>query len=85
MIQTNAAYFDSSRLTLKTLLLHTGNEYPSGPAAYAVHMKISYDNIHHLVTYIQYDKCFWHICADLKVIALTSGLYEVLLLPLRMG
>jgi hypothetical protein len=76
---------DYSKLTFKALLLPNGNEYPSVPAAYAIHMKISYGNVHHLWDIPNMTNSPGVICGDLKVIALTSEPYEVLSLFLRMG
>ena len=42
--------------------------------AYAAHMKESYKNMKLVLSRIQYEKYSWHICGDLKVIALLLGL-----------
>jgi len=36
---------DSSKASLKVVLIHNGNRFPSVPLAYAVNMKESYENI----------------------------------------
>jgi predicted esterase len=38
-------FVESSEVSLKTVLLHTGHKHPSIPLAHAVHMKESYTNI----------------------------------------
>jgi hypothetical protein len=65
---------DSSKLSLKAILLHHGNEKPSIPLTFEAHMKESYDKMKFLLTVIQYEKYSWYVCGDLKVIALLLGL-----------
>jgi len=67
-------FIDSSTLSLKAVLLHNGNLLPSIPVGHAVHMKETYDNLKHLLTCLQYGKYQWHLCCDLKVVALLMGL-----------
>jgi hypothetical protein len=45
-------------LRLKAALLNKGNEYPSVPTAYDVHMKL-YHNMHYSVKHIQYGDYSW--------------------------
>lgn len=49
-------FVDSSKLSLKAVLLHIGNEKPSIPLAYAAHMKETYDNMKILLLNIQYQQ-----------------------------
>jgi len=65
---------DSSKLSLKALLLHSGNTLPSIPVGHSVHNKESYENMKILVEAINYDEFKWQICGDLKAIALLLGL-----------
>ena len=65
---------DSSKTSLKSVLLHNGNRFPSVSVAYATNMKETYENLKILLENIQYDKCCWTICCDLKVTALLMGL-----------
>lgn len=67
-------FIDASKLSLKAVLLHNGNKYPSVPIAHAVHMKESYENMRVLLEHIRYNDYVWPICGDLKVIALLLGL-----------
>ena len=67
-------FIDASKLSLKAVLLHNGNEYPSVPLAYGAYMKESYESMKLLLNTINYNKYKWHICGDLKVIALLLGL-----------
>ena len=63
-------FIDSSKVSLKTVLLHNGNVLPSIPVAHAFGIKESDDSLKQLLQYIKYDTYKWNICADLKVIAL---------------
>lgn len=67
-------FIDSSVLSLKVVLLHNGNLYPSVPIGHAVHMKETYENMQLLLNHIEYSKYNWNICGDLKVVAILLGL-----------
>lgn len=69
-------FIDSSKLSLKAVLLHNGNKLPSIPIAHAVHMKENYSNMNLLLDSIQYKKYEWPICGDLKVIAILLGMQQ---------
>jgi hypothetical protein len=49
-------FIDSSKVSLKAVLLHNGNKYPSVPLAHAVNMKESYENVKLLLEKIHYEK-----------------------------
>jgi len=65
---------DSSKLSLKVVLLHNGNQHPSIPVGPAVHMKETHENLKQLPNKLEYSKYGWHICGDLKVVFLLVGL-----------
>lgn len=67
-------FIDSSKTSLKGVLLHNGNIYPSIPLAHAVGLKENYDNMKLLLSSIKYENFSWQICGDLKVIAILLGL-----------
>ncbi|GBN02404.1 hypothetical protein AVEN_127726-1 [Araneus ventricosus] len=67
-------FIDSSKVSLKAVLLHNGNKYPSIPVGYAVRMKETYETLKHMLSSIEYSKRSWHICANLKVIDVLVGL-----------
>jgi len=67
-------FIDSSKVSLKAVLLHNGNVLPSIPVEHAFGIQESIDNMKQLLQYIKYDTYKWNICADLKVIALLLGL-----------
>jgi predicted esterase len=55
-------FIDSSKLSLKEVFLHNGNQHPSIPVGHAVHMKESYENLKQLLNKLKYSKYGWHIC-----------------------
>ncbi|UYV63640.1 hypothetical protein LAZ67_2005138 [Cordylochernes scorpioides] len=67
-------FVDSSKISLKAVLLHNGNKFPSVPIAHASNMKETYENMKLLLKKIEYERYGWKICSDLKVIALMRGL-----------
>ena len=67
-------FIDSSKLSLKAVLLHTGNCLPSVPIGHADHMKETYINMKVLLNSINYNEQKWKVCGDLKVIAILLGM-----------
>ncbi|KAI6651343.1 hypothetical protein LOD99_5309 [Oopsacas minuta] len=67
-------FIDSSKYSLKAVLLHKGNVLPSIPIGHSVHMKESHENMDILLKLIRYDSYNWHICGYLKVIGLLLGM-----------
>jgi len=67
-------FIDSPKVSLKAVLLHSGNVLPSSLVAHAFVIKESDNSIKQLLQYIKYDTYKWNICVDLKVIALLLGL-----------
>jgi len=63
-------FTDSSKVSLKVVLLHNGNRFPFFPLAHAANMKESYESMKPLVGKIKYDKFKWKLCGDLKIVAL---------------
>jgi len=53
-------FIDSSKVRLKVVLLHNGNNHVSGSLAHAFHMKIQ-----GLLKKICYEDHQWNICVDL--------------------
>jgi hypothetical protein len=49
-------FLDSSKQSLKTVLLHNRNHLPSIPVGQAVHMKETYENLKQLLNKLQYSK-----------------------------
>jgi hypothetical protein len=67
-------FIDSSKLSLKAVLLYNGNKRPSVPLGHEVHTQETYASIQGLLGKICSEENQWHICADLKVVALLTGL-----------
>lgn len=67
-------FIDSSKFSLKAVLLHKTNERPAVPVAYSTYSKESYDVMKTVLDQIQYSQHQWKICCDLKVVAMLCGL-----------
>ncbi|KAL4710689.1 hypothetical protein ACJJTC_004334 [Scirpophaga incertulas] len=73
-IERGRLFIDGSKRSLKAVLLHNGNKLPSVPVAYGAHLKETYDILKHILEKVNYEEHKWHVCADLKVVALILGL-----------
>ena len=71
-------FTDSSKRSLKAVLLLIGNKKPSIPIAHSAQLKESYDSIEILLNAIHYSDYLWSLCEDLKVIGILMGLRGVL-------
>ena len=67
-------FIDSSKRSLKAVLLHIGNKKPSIPIAHSAQLKESYDSIEILLNAIHYSDYQWSLCGDLNVIGILMGL-----------
>ena len=63
-------FIDSSKTSLKAVLLQNGNTMTSVPVDYVVHIKETYDNIKVLLKCINYNQHQWLLCGYLKVVTL---------------
>jgi len=63
-------FIDSSKVSLKVVLLHNRNRFPSVPLAHAANMMESYESMKLLLGKVKYDEIKWKLCGDLKVMAL---------------
>jgi len=61
-------------VSLKLVLLHNGNRFPSVPLAHAARMKESYESMKLLLGKIKCDEFKWKLCGDLKGVALLLGM-----------
>ena len=61
-------FIDSSKASLKAVLLHNGNMYASVPVGYSTHLKETYETMSLLFEKIRYRDYNWSIWGDLKVI-----------------
>ena len=67
-------FIDSSKTSLKAVLLHNGNIKPSIPVGYSILRKETYNTMKILLDLLEYPKYTWKICGDLKVVSLLLGL-----------
>jgi len=67
-------FINSSKVSLKVVLLHNGNRFPSVPLAHATNMKENYESLELLLGKIKYEEFKWKLCGDLKVVALLLGI-----------
>jgi len=61
-------------VSLKVVLLHNGNKFPSVPLAHAANMKESYESMKLLLGKGKYEEFKWRLCVDLKVVVLLPGM-----------
>jgi len=66
-------FIDSSKRSIKAVLLHNTNVYAPIPIAHSTVMNEKYKNMEILLQRIQYQKHLWQICGDLKIITLLLG------------
>lgn len=66
-------FIDSSKHSLKAVLLHNGNKLASIPIGYSRIMKENYDYMEVLLRKINYAQHRWKICSDIKVITIILG------------
>ena len=67
-------FIDVSKTSLKAVFLRNGNKLPSIPVAYAPNTKEIYTTMNNILAEVDYKKCQWEFCGDLKVIAVLLGL-----------
>jgi len=67
-------FIDSSKTSLKAVLLHNGNILPSLPISHSIHLKETYGNLQNILNLLQYSTHNWAFCGDLKVISMILGL-----------
>jgi len=59
-------FIDSSKLSLKGVLLHNTNKYAPISIAHSTVLKEEYRNIEMVLTKIKYSEHEWLVCGDLK-------------------
>jgi hypothetical protein len=67
-------FIDSSSLSLKAVLLHNGNKFPSIPLAHSVQMKEDYSNVKSVLDKLKYAEHEWYVIGDFKMICFLLGL-----------
>ena len=66
-------FIDSSKRSLKAVLLHNTNVYASIPVAHSVVIKEEYTNLKTVLEKIKYTEHRWQICGDLKILTILLG------------
>jgi hypothetical protein len=66
-------FIDSSKRSLKGVLLHSGNKYASVPVAHSIHLKETYESLEILLNKKKYKDHGWVICGDSKVLCMLLG------------
>jgi len=66
-------FIDSSRRSLKCVLLHNGNHYPSLPIAHSMKLREDYETIKMVLEKLRYHEHKLLICVDLKMVNLLLG------------
>ena len=69
-------FIDSSVKSLKAVLLHNGNVWPSIPVGHSTHMKEDYMNVKVLLNKIGYANFKWEVCGDFKMLGFLLGLQQ---------
>jgi len=75
-------FIDSSKVSLKTVLLYNWDKFRSVSLTHFAKMTGSYENMKLLLVKVQYEKYNWNLRGNLNVIALSwrAWLQKVLLL-----
>nr|XP_057946992.1 uncharacterized protein LOC131140513 [Doryrhamphus excisus] len=66
-------FIDSSKHSLKCVLLHNGNVYGAVPVGHSVHLREDYDDIRMVMEFLKYREHNWIICVDLKMVNFLLG------------
>ncbi|GFW51247.1 uncharacterized protein TNCV_3595291 [Trichonephila clavipes] len=66
-------FIDSSKRSLKAVLLHNSNRYASLPVGHSVHLKECFENLEFILNKLSYSDHKWTIWGDLKVISMLLG------------
>ena len=66
-------FIDSSKRSLKCVLLHNGNKYGSVPLAHSTTMKEKYEEIRLVLEKINCKDHNWKICVDFKMVNFLLG------------
>ena len=66
-------FIDSSKRSLKCVLLHNTNEYGSIPIGHSTTLKETYESIKRVLGCIKYSDHNWKICVDLKMVNFLLG------------
>ena len=66
-------FIDSSKRSMKCVLLHNGNKLAVIPIERSIQMKETYENIKTILDRIKYVEHEWIICRDLNILSMLLG------------
>ena len=66
-------FLDSSKQSLKYVLLHNGKLYGGVPIGHFVHLRETYDDIKAVINLLKYHEHNWILCIDLKTVSFLLG------------
>ena len=66
-------FIDSSKRSLKCVLLQNGTAFASIPIGHSVQMKESYDSMKQVFEKLKYSEHNWKICTVLKIVCMLPG------------
>ncbi|XP_066198436.1 uncharacterized protein [Saccopteryx leptura] len=66
-------FLDSSKRSLKCVLLHNSNVYAAVPIGYSTHLREDYNDIKIVLNLLKYEEHNWIICVDLKMVNFLLG------------
>ena len=66
-------FIDSSKQSLKCVLLHNASTYAGAPIGHSVTLKESYSTVKMVLQKLSYNKHKWAICVDLKMVNILLG------------
>lgn len=66
-------FIDSSKHSLKCVLLHNTNKYGAVPLGHSIHLKETYESVKTVIELLNYHIHNWIICVDLKMVNLLLG------------
>ena len=66
-------FIDSSKRSLKCVLLHNGNKFAAVPIGHSTSLKEQYQNVKLVLDKIAYFDHNWVICVDLKMVNFLLG------------
>ena len=66
-------FIDSSKRSLKCVLLHNDNRFASVSLAHSTTLKEKYEAVKYVLGKIRYDQHEWDICVDLKMVNFLLG------------
>ena len=66
-------FIDSSKQSLKCVILHNGNVYGTFPTGHSIELKENHCSVNLVVDSLQYENHNWKTCVDLKMVNFLLG------------